>query len=128
MKLDELTLKLLDECGKCRPRHARMREEEREPDFFAEVKPYADQVHERIAEWQNRSKEWIRQDRPKHVREAQIENAADMMTQFVVQSFYPKTGKKRFYDSIQSVEYLLKTMMTAMKEGADGAKQAKDHQ
>ncbi|MCW1928152.1 YppE family protein [Bhargavaea beijingensis] len=116
MKLHELTSQLLDECGKCRPRHARMREEEREPDFFGEVKPYADQVHSLIAEWQNRSKEWILQEHPKHVREAQIENAAEMMTQFVVQSFYPKTGKKRFYDSIQSAEYLLKTMLMSMEE------------
>lgn len=128
MKLYEMTRELLVECDKCRPRHARMREEEREPDFFGEVKPYADRVHQLIAEWKELSVEWIRQERPKHVHEAQIENAAEMMTQFVVQSFYPKTGKKRFYDSIQSAEYLLKTMMTAMEEGADGAEQTKDHQ
>ncbi|KZE38029.1 hypothetical protein AV656_03615 [Bhargavaea cecembensis] len=121
MKLYEMTLELLDECGKCRPRHTRMREEEREPDFFGEVKPYADRVHQLISEWKRLSSDWVRKERPKHVREPQIENAADMMTQFVVQSFYPKTGKKRFYDSVQSAEYLLKTMLAAMEEDADGA-------
>jgi hypothetical protein len=121
MKLYEMTSELLEECGKCRPRHTRMREEEREPDFFGEVKPYADRVHRLISDWKEMSAEWIRQKRPKHVREPQIENAADMMTQFVVQSFYPKTGKKRFYDSIQSTEYLLKTMLAALEEETDGA-------
>lgn len=116
MTLYEMTTELLSECGKCIPRHTGMREQEREPDFFGEVKPYADRVHQLIAEWQEQSKSWIRQERPKHVHEPQIDNAADMMTQFVVQSFYPKTGKKRFYDSVQSAEYLLKTILAAIRE------------
>ncbi len=36
------------------------------------------------------------------------------MKQFVVQSFYQKTGKKRFVLSINSAEYTFKTILDAL--------------
>ncbi|MET3575173.1 YppE family protein [Bhargavaea ullalensis] len=130
MNLFQLTVLLLDECAKCRPRHTQMREEDREPDFFQEVKPYADEVHALIARWKEEMARWIAEARPKHVRMPQVENAADMMTQFIVQSFYKGTGKKRFYQSIQSVQYTLKIILEAMKEGEadDPAEKTQDDQ
>ena len=130
MNIQELTVRLLDECAKCRPRHTLMREEDREPDFYEEVKPYADEVHLLIAEWKSQAERWIREERPRHIHLPQIENAADMMTQFVVQSFYKATGKKRFYQSIQSVQYTLKIILEALKEGqSDGiAEKTQDDQ
>lgn len=127
MKLKQLTLALLEECDECKPRHAWMREEDREPDFFSEVKPYADRVHAMIADWKSEAERWIEAERPKYVRMPQIDNAADMMTQFVVQSFYKGTGKKRFYQSIQSVQYTLKIVLEALEEGkADGIDEEKE--
>ena len=35
----------------CQKRHALMRELDREPDFFEEVKPYADKYHTLLDEW-----------------------------------------------------------------------------
>ena len=52
---------------------------------------------------------WIKNKHPKNLYVQQIDHAADAMEQFVVQSFYKETSKKRFIQSIQSVQYTLKT-------------------
>jgi len=93
-----------------------MREEDRSPDFFVEVKPHVDHYHEEIDAWSAQSKTWIATFRPKHVRVQQIDHAVDMMKQFLVQSFYKETGKKRFVQSIQAVQYTLETLLRAIRE------------
>lgn len=116
MSLETLTLKLFHECSECLNRHTRMREEDRSPDFFGEVKPHVDHFHAEVDAWSERSKEWITSNRPKHVRVQQIDHAVDMMKQFLVQSFYKETGKKRFVQSIQAVQYTLETLLRAIRE------------
>ncbi|WP_378156117.1 YppE family protein [Chungangia koreensis] len=123
MSLKQLTIKLFNECEECLNRHKRMREEDRSPDFFGEVKPHVDHFHAKIDEWEKQSKEWIASYRPKHVRVQQIDHAVDMMKQFLVQSFYKETGKKRFVQSIQAVQYTLETLLRAIREeGEDDQK------
>ena len=60
-----------------------------------------------INEWQQQANAWIRTTKPKYMHTQQIDNAADAMEQFVVQSFYKETSKKRFIQSMQSVQYTL---------------------
>lgn len=116
MSLEQLTMKLLNECEESLNRHAKMREEDRSPDFFGEVKPHVDEAHDAIDEWSRLSKAYISMERPKHVRVQQIDHAVDMMKQFIVQSFYKETGKKRFVQSIQAVQYTLDTLLRAIRE------------
>lgn len=120
MNLKEKCEKLLAVCSNCRQRHINMRAENREPDFFKEVKPYADEYHALIDEWAEESREWIKTAKPKYTHPAQIDNLADAMKQFIVQSFYPKTGLKRFAQSIQSAEYTLKTFLDALEKEGKG--------
>ncbi len=122
MELEVLTKQLLQVCEDCLDRHQRMREEDREPDFFEEVKPYADRWHIEIDEWSRLVNEWIRRDRPKYVRPVQVSTLNELMKQFTVQSFYRKTGKKRFVESIQSASYTLNTVKIALskREEEDG--------
>ncbi len=118
MSLKEKCEILLSVCVDCRERHTNMRAENREPDFFTEVKPYADKYHTLLDEWAEESYEWIKVAKPKYTHPSQIANLTDAMKQFIVQSFYPKTGLKRFAQSIQSAEYTLKTFLDALeKEG-----------
>ena len=118
MHLIEETERLLSVCRECRERHADMREQDREPDFFQEVKPYADLTHAWLDEWTSAVSEWMKVAKPLYVHPHQIESLHDSMKQFIVQSFYPKTGKKRFVLSIHSAEYTLKTILDALrKEG-----------
>ncbi|WOV85455.1 YppE family protein [Sporosarcina jeotgali] len=121
MRLQQLTEKLLEVCDECLVRHSDMRKENREPDFYTEVKPYADHCHQMIDEWDELVKQWIRTNRPKYVRPIQISTLNDLMKQFTVQSFYQKTGKKRFVQSIQSASYTLNTVRIALeKEKEEG--------
>lgn len=114
MNLREKTEILLSVCGECRERHTQMRELDREPDFFIEVKPYADRYHTMLDEWTEEVSEFIKTAKPKYVHPIQIESLNDSMKQFIVQSFYQKTGKKRFVLSINSAEYTLKTILEAL--------------
>lgn len=119
MSLAEKCKTLLVVCAECRQRHTDMREQDREPDFFKEVKPYADRYHALLDEWAEDSYEWIKEAKPKYTHPAQIANLVDSMKQFIVQSFYKKTGLKRFVKSIQSAEYTLKTFLDALEEEAN---------
>ncbi|GKV67982.1 hypothetical protein NCCP2716_04800 [Sporosarcina sp. NCCP-2716] len=121
MTLLVLTEQLLHVCEECLERHQRMRDEDREPDFFVEVKPYADHWHTEIDEWSRLVNEWIRKERPKYVRPVQVSTLNELMKQFTVQSFYRKTGKKRFVESIQSASYTLNTVRIALTKREEEA-------
>ncbi|MDW0111592.1 YppE family protein [Sporosarcina saromensis] len=115
------TVRLLAVCEECITRHAAMRELDREPDFFNEVKPYADTNHKLLDDWSDEMRQLIRTEKPKYVHLQQIESLNDAMKQFIVQSFYAKTGKKRFILSINSAMYTLKTVIDALQsEQGDG--------
>lgn len=118
MSLEEMCGILLSVCKECRERHTQMRALDCEPDFFNEVKPYADKYHALLDEWAEESYAWIKIAKPNYVHPVQIDALTDAMKQFIVQSFYKKTGLKRFVLSINSAEYTLKTFLTALeKEG-----------
>ena len=119
MQLLNETHKLIEECEACHGRFQEMRRLDREPDFFNEVKPHADFVHERIRNWQQLAHHWINNKHPKNLYVQQIDHAADAIEQFVVQSFYKGTSKKRFIQSIQSAQYTLKLLASKIEEGED---------
>ena len=119
MRLLEETYILIDECEACLQRFQEMRRLDMEPDFFNDVKPHVDIVHTRIQEWQQLAAQWIKSTYPKNLYVQQIDHAADAMEQFVVQSFYKGTSKKRFIQSIQSAEYTLKLLVSKIEEGED---------
>ncbi|MDV6377708.1 YppE family protein [Sporosarcina sp. GW1-11] len=105
---------LLSICDECEERFYKMRETEHVPDFFGEVKPYADVSHKAITDWSDQMKVWIAKEKPRYVHAVQIDSLKDSMTQFVVQSFYKETGKKRFILSINAARYTLQTVLNAM--------------
>ncbi|AXH98897.1 DUF1798 family protein [Sporosarcina sp. PTS2304] len=119
----EDTKTLLAICDECEERFYTMRETDHVPDFFSEVKPYADRSHQAIAKWADEMKQWITKCKPRYVHAVQVDSLKDSMTQFVVQSFYKETGKKRYILSINAARYTLKTVLDAMadeeREGAN---------
>jgi len=57
----------------------------------------------------------------------QIASVVESMEQFVVQSFYKETSKKRFLDAIHSTSYTLKIFERLVKEGEkDAIEEAND--
>lgn len=117
MSLIEKTSILIDECTQCVERFWQMREEDRTPDFFMEVKPYADNIHALLKDWQQQADAWIKEHQPKYMYPQQIASAVESMEQFVVQSFYKETSKKRFLDATHSTSYTLKNFYRLVEEG-----------
>jgi len=104
-----------------------MREEDRAPDFFAEVKPHADVIHQLLKEWQQEANIWIKKNQPKYMHTQQIASVVESMEQFVVQSFYKETSKKRFLDAIHSTSYTLTNLDRIVKEAKANVIEKKDH-
>lgn len=117
MLLIEQTKQLIKECEASINRFYKMREQNASPHFFDEVKPYADQIFNDLKKWEQQLNEWIEQNKPKYLRKEQVSNVVDAMNQFVVQSFYKETSKKRFTDSIRSVQYTLNVVLRNLEEG-----------
>ncbi|KGR90514.1 hypothetical protein CD30_11275 [Ureibacillus massiliensis 4400831 = CIP 108448 = CCUG 49529] len=117
MELVKLTKQLILECEASINRFYKMREMDATPLFFDEVKPYADKIQALLIEFQQLANQWIKENNPKYMHEIQISNAADAMNQFIVQSFYKQTSKKRFIQSVQSVQYTLTTFLRYLEVG-----------
>lgn len=117
MDLQVITANLVDACEHAIERFYDMRERNAEPDFFNEVKPYADNMRTQLQIWRELAYEWIIVNQPKYMHKQQIDYAYDAMEQFFVQSFYKATSKKRFIQSVQSTKYTLTTLIRYVEEG-----------
>lgn len=115
MRLYEINSELLKECHQCIARFESMRELDATPNFFEEVRPHTLAFDQRIAEWKELATDYIQEHHPKYVHLSQIESAEEQMKQFIVQSFYKETSKKRFYQSIHAAIYTLETIQTEVK-------------
>lgn len=116
MELLAMTTKLLAVCDEAAARFYDMRERDAEPDFFNEVKPYADEMRAQLEIWQQLAYEWITANQPKYMRKQQIDHAREAMEQFIVQSFYKATSKKRLIQSIESTKYTLGSLKRYVEE------------
>jgi hypothetical protein len=66
--------------------------------------------------WKASAIQWINEHQPKYMHVQQIENAADSMDKFVVESFYKETSKKRFFQTVHSVRFILTTLSRYLEE------------
>jgi len=119
LSLLELSKQLLKECDESISRFHIYRAEDKEPDFFQDVKPHAYKIDELLLEWEQLVRKWIQVKRPKYVHPSQIESLLESMKQFIVQSYYKATSKKRFLQSVHSSKYTLETVIQAIKEVGD---------
>ena len=106
-ELLHLNLELLSEINKLESILHEKIEKGEQPDFFQEVKPYADHIHSLTEQWKINAIEWINQNKPKYLHASQIESTAENIEQVSIQCFYPDTKKKRFQSMIQSIRYVL---------------------
>ncbi|MCP1144314.1 YppE family protein [Lysinibacillus endophyticus] len=122
MQLIEQTKLLLLECDASKDRFFKQRELDASPQFFEEVKPHADEIQLLLKDWKQNAMDWIKEKNPRYIHKMQIDNVEDAMNQFVVQSFYKETSKKRFLQSVQSVHYTLSFFLRYLMEDSDYAK------
>lgn len=122
------TKRLIDKCDAAQARFFEAREKDITYDFFEAVKPYADETRDELVAWREQMERFIVTHRPKNLYLQQIDHAIDAMEQFVLQSFYQKTSKKRFLQSIQSVKYTLTIALKKMQEvEVDAVKKTDDN-
>lgn len=112
----KLTEILLQKCSDAKDRFFDARERDITYDFFEAVKPYADETRTEIEIWRQQVEAFIHEQQPKNLYMQQIDYAIEAMEQFIVQSFYQKTSKKRFLQSIQSVQYTLTIVLRKLEE------------
>lgn len=120
------TKQLINKCDAAQARFFEARERDITYDFFEAVKPYADETRDELVAWRVRIAQFIEQQRPKNLYMQQIDYAIEAMEQFVVQSFYQQTSKKRFLQSIQSVKYTLTVALRKMEEEQEDAVEKAD--
>ncbi|MBT2642009.1 YppE family protein [Bacillus sp. ISL-41] len=113
-----LSRKLLVNVDTAHRRFQHSKEEGVRGDFHSEVKPFADEVKIAADAWRESAANWVRTNRPKNLHANQIETAADYLEVISVQAFFPETSKKRFLDQVQSVEFILNSMIIAIEQAA----------
>lgn len=107
-----LTQKLLVSIDEIESRFFQTQENKLEPDFFQEVKPFADEVYKTLLEWEKSTVEWIERTAPKYIHSQQIISTVENINHVAVQCFYPDTREKRFKGMIQSIRYVLNDILT----------------
>lgn len=117
MNIYESTCKLIQEVEQAINRYKTMRESLREPDFFGEVKPKVDESMQYVNQWEKLTLDFIKENNPKYFHPMQVHNVVEAIEQLIVQSFYYKTSKKRFFNSARSLDYSLKKLKRILEEG-----------
>ncbi|RSD26535.1 YppE family protein [Mesobacillus subterraneus] len=115
-KIITLSRKLLKYSAAAAERFQTAKQEGVRGDFHMEVKPFADEVKEAAELWREAAIKWLTDNRPRNLHVNQIETAADYLEVISVQAFFPETSKKRFLDQLQSVEFILNSMILAVDQ------------
>ena len=85
-------------------------EEGYEPDFYRDVKPFADKTLEVAERWKTLALTWLKEGHAKHLYPWQIENTFENLTIVSVTAFQKDTKAKRFHEMIQAINFILETM------------------
>ncbi|MFD0051649.1 YppE family protein [Actinomycetes bacterium NPDC127524] len=120
-EIQELTQQLIGFCQAADKIYDSVREEGAEKDFYGEVKPFADKVHQAAKEWVIQMKEWMKSEAFTHLYPLQIEQTADNLSDIAVQAFFPKTSYKRFKSHVQSVSFILNNTLSEINAKLSGS-------
>ena len=119
MKEDELyqlTKKLLSFNHELLQKFEETKESGVEGDFYQEIKPFSEQLNESLKIWSERAKQWIRNCRPKNLHVNQIESVVEQLEMISVQAFFPQTSRAHFLNTVHSVEYVLKKLVSEIEK------------
>ncbi|MFC5714269.1 YppE family protein [Thalassorhabdus alkalitolerans] len=85
------------------------------PDFYGQVKPFADHVKEAADKWRQVSERWIEEEKPKYIYKKQVTDTHENLTILSVTAFQIDTKSKRFHEMVQSVDYVLEGILYELK-------------
>ncbi|MCA1030471.1 YppE family protein [Bacillus timonensis] len=87
-----------------------------QPDFYGEVKPFADMVNEEGLKWKELATQWVMKERPKYIHTMQIETTLENLTNLSVSVFYPDLKVKRSKATIESIKYNLEAVIQQIEK------------
>ncbi|PSL50545.1 uncharacterized protein DUF1798 [Salsuginibacillus halophilus] len=93
-----------------------IRNSEREVDFFVEVKPFVDRVQAAADQWLESAEQWVKTHQPREVYPSQLNDTHENITILAVKAFQHDTKERRFKEMVQSVEYVLNSLLQAVEE------------
>lgn len=111
-----LTEKLLVYNGLCLNYYQQGRERQEKKDFYAVIKPFADEVKEVNEEWKDMMKKWLSSSSPGHIHLKQIDSISDHIEKLSIQAFFPETSKSRFINTHRTVDYFLQEVLNTLEK------------
>lgn len=115
-QLSDLTNKLFEYTLYISNKYEEVRASGVKGDFYAEVKPFADEVKIINDKWKMAATEWILNSRPKNIHVNQIDSAHEQIETLSIQAFFPETSRTRFINYLQSVQYVLKVIISEIEQ------------
>ena len=97
-------------------RFEQAKESNEKGDFYSEVKPFADRVLKQAEAWEGTVVSWLKSCPRKNLHPKQITATAENIQMVSVQAFFPQTSRKRFIGHIQSIEYVLRSVISAVEQ------------
>ncbi|PLR99938.1 DUF1798 domain-containing protein [Bacillus sp. T33-2] len=117
--LKNLTRDLIEDTKTASTRFEQVKQTREKGDFYTEVKPFADAVKQKNVQWKQAAAVWIREQQPKNLHYRQIETTAENIEMVSIQAFFPETSLKRFINHVQSINYVLKSVLQHLENSED---------
>jgi hypothetical protein len=93
-----------------------VKESGKKPEFYTEVKPFADEVGNLLNEWVQLAENWVSRYKPKNIHRQQIDSTRENIELVSIQSFYPESSRVRFVNYISSINYVLTTILVESEQ------------
>ncbi|MFC7370558.1 YppE family protein [Fictibacillus iocasae] len=91
---------------------------DRVPDFFTEVKPFADKVKDECDAWLPLAEAFAARTRANYIHPSQLTAAAENIQSLSIYALQPDMRERRFKELLSSVDYVLHQLKTGLTESA----------
>ncbi|GEB76082.1 YppE family protein [Sporolactobacillus inulinus] len=116
-RLHQLTVKLREFNQTAYQQYAEQTQDEAyQTDFYGKVKPFADAMQKLVDEWRPLAEHWVRKCKPRYVFPIQIKDTSDNLTIICVTAFQKDTRRRRFYETIKSIDYVLENIQEQLEQ------------
>ncbi|BBN98867.1 YppE family protein [Sporolactobacillus terrae] len=116
-RLHQLTVKLRELNQTAYKQYAEQTQDKAyQTDFYGKVKPFADAMQKVVDEWRPLAEHWVRKRKPRYVFPIQIKDTSDNLTIICVTAFQKDTRRRRFYETIKSIDYVLENIQEQLEQ------------
>jgi hypothetical protein len=113
------TTRLLSYIEKALHRFEQAKSSGEKGDFYKEVKPFADTVKEEVEIWRIEASDWLSNHPHRNLHARQILSTAENIEMVSIQAFFPETSRKRFIGHIQSIDFVLKSLLKVLERSLE---------